>query len=65
MHVTGSSVLQGDIFSLGIIMYELFTMCPLAASPCLRSMHGDYRVRCERAGGAPRTFGQVVATGPP
>ena len=43
MHVTGSSVLQGDIFSLGIVMYELFTMCPLAASPCLRSMHGDYR----------------------
>lgn len=36
-------MVQGDVFSLGVIMYEIFTMCPLATTVCMGSMRGDYR----------------------
>jgi hypothetical protein len=40
--------MQGDIFSLGIIMYELFTMCPIATTVCMGSTHACFQAYANR-----------------
>lgn len=52
--LTCSCIVQGDIFSLGVMMYELFTMCPLATKVCMGSTHGDHAAYAAKVRGGHR-----------
>ena len=46
--------MQGDMYSLGIIMYELFTMCPLATTACIGTKHTTTKAYTSKVHGGHR-----------